>query len=226
MFFQKKTKKDEAVCHACRSEVSEKYSYCPYCGQHLVDSEHEMKKFGMIGRSDIPDEELLQQELAAQMGFADRIFSSLMKTLMRNLNAQMSIETTEMRTTPNGVRIRMGSPQKQKREQHIVNRPLSNEQLERISSLPRTEAKTNVRRFSDRIVYELAAPGVQSIDDVLFSKTESGYEIKALTKNKVYTSNLPLNLPLRGFALHDKGVIVEFALHWFPSYVFIFSLCI
>lgn len=212
MFFKKKTKKDEVACLHCRSLVAEKYSYCPYCGQHLINPEKEMKEFGMLGRSDIPDEELIQQAFASQMGVADRLLGSLMKTLMRNLNAQVSIETAEVRTTPNGVRIRMGAPQQKRREARVINRPLSEEQLSRISSLPRTEAKTSVRRFSDRVVYELAAPGVQSPEDVFFSKTESGYEIKALTKNKVYTSNLPLNLPLRGFAINEKGLIVEFGI--------------
>lgn len=213
MFFRKKSKK-EAACPHCRSAISEKYSYCPHCGQYLIDGERELKEFGMLGRSDIADQELIQQAFAAQMSMADRLLGSLMKTLMRNLNAQISVETTEVRTTPNGVRIRTTSPHatQQKRKERVINRPLSDEQLARITSLPRAEAKTNVRRFSDKVVYEVAAPGVQSTDDVFFSKTESGYELKALAKNKVYTSNLPLNLPLRGFAIHDKGLIVEFAL--------------
>lgn len=212
MFFRKKTKKDEAACPNCRSAINEKFSYCPHCGQQIVDSEREMKEFGMLGRSDIADQDLIRQAFAAQMGMADRLLGSLMKTLMRNLNAQVSIETTEVRSTPNGMRIRTTTPhtQQKRREARVINRPLSEEQLARISSLPRAEAKTNVRRFSDKVVYEVAAPGVQSTDDVFFSKTESGYELKALAKNKLYTSNLPLNLPLRGFALSDKGLIVEF----------------
>ena len=97
MFFKKKAKKDEVACPNCRSAVTEKFRYCPYCGQHLLNSEREMKEFGMLGRSDIADEEIIQQAFTAQMTMADRLLGSLMNALMKSLNSQMrGVEAAEV----------------------------------------------------------------------------------------------------------------------------------
>ena len=79
-----------------------------------------------------------------------------------------------------------------------------------MSTLPRTQAKTNIRRLSNKVIYELATPGLQSVQDVFVSKTESGYEIKALGDKKIYVNNLPIDLPMRGFSVEDNKLLVEF----------------
>ena len=58
--------------------------------------------------------------------------------------------------------------------------------------MPRAEAKTKLRRLSDKVVYEIAAQGIESPDDVLISKLESGYEIKAIGKKKIYVNTIPM----------------------------------
>ena len=213
MFFKKKPK-EEVSCPKCKSEITEKYSFCPYCGLHLVNPEKELREFGMLGRSDIADDEIVRHALNSNMSVTDRLLGSLMNSLLKNIDMQFrEVETTEVKNTPNGVRIRVGIPaQQRKREQKVVNRALTEQQLTRMSSLPRTEAKTNVRRLADKVVYDLATQGIESPDDVFVSKTESGYEIKAIAKSKVYVNSVQVNLPLRGFSLHEKGLTVEFGL--------------
>lgn len=66
--------------------------------------------------------------------------------------------------------------------------------------------------MSDKVIYELAVPGVQSVQDIFISKLESGYEVKAIGKRKVYVNSLPVNLPLKKYSITDKQVIVEFGL--------------
>lgn len=171
----------------------------------------------MLGRSDIADEEMIRHAFASNMSVADKLIGSLMGSLMKNLDMQFrdarEIETAEVKSTPNGIKIRVGVPvQQRRREARVASRQLTEQQLTRMSKLPRSEAKTNVRRLADKVVYDLAAHGVESPDDVFVSKTESGYEIKAIAKNKVYINSVPVNLPLRGFSLHDKGLTVEFSL--------------
>ena len=72
--------------------------------------------------------------------------------------------------------------------------------------------KTNVRRLSDKVVYELKTTGIESVDDVFVSKLESGYEIKAIGNKKVYVNSLPVSLPMKGYSISDAGITVEFAL--------------
>ena len=213
MFFKKKPK-EESVCPKCKSEIAEKYSFCPWCGLHLINPQKELKEFGMLGRSDIADDEMIRHAFASNMSMADKFIGSLMNSVLKNIDMQIrEVETTEVKSMPNGIRIRVGAPvQQRRRESKMTNRQLTEQQLTRMSKLPRSEAKTNVRRLADKVVYDLTAQGIESEDDVFVSKTESGYEIKAIAKNKVYVNSVPVNLPLRGFSLHDKGLTVEFGL--------------
>lgn len=52
---------------------------------------------------------------------------------------------------------------------------------------------------------------IESIKDIFVSKIESGYEIKALAKNKVYVNSLPVNLPILSFTLNNDSLFVEFS---------------
>ena len=79
-----------------------------------------------------------------------------------------------------------------------------------MSNLPRAPAKTSVRRLSDKVVYELSAPGIESVEDVFVSKLENGYEIKAIGGKKVYVNSLPVNLQLKGFSISENKLLVEF----------------
>lgn len=82
--------------------------------------------------------------------------------------------------------------------------------MKKLSSLPRTTAKTKIKRLSDKVIYELAAPGIESPEDIFISKLENGYEIKAIGKKKIYTNSLSIDLPIRGFSLTDNKILVEF----------------
>src|SRR3990172_3572410 len=116
--------------------------------------------------------------------------------------------------SPNGIKIKIGIPQgKQNRQQkpkHSIKKQITEAQLEKMSNLPRAPAKTSVRRLSDKVVYELSAPGISSTDDVFVSKLENGYEIKAIGGKKVYVNSLPVNLQLKGLVISDNKLLVEF----------------
>jgi hypothetical protein len=76
--------------------------------------------------------------------------------------------------------------------------------------LPRVEASSSMKRLGDKIVYELKTLGVSSLEDVFVSKLAEGYEIKAIGTKKVYVNSLPVELPLQGYTLHEKGLTLEF----------------
>jgi hypothetical protein len=213
MFFNKKAK-----CGNCSSNVEKKFSFCPYCGSSLSNKEEEMKEFGLLGKNDMVKEEM-QGEPLANMGITDKLVNSLMNSMMKSLDKQFkniaaqdveNLENASIEQLPNGIKIRIGVPHVKPKPKQHKRKEITPEQLERMSKLPRTEAKSKIRRLSDKVIYEIAAPGIESPDDIFISKLESGYEIKAIGKKKIYTNTIPMTLPLRGFSFDSKGLFVEF----------------
>ena len=87
---------------------------------------------------------------------------------------------------------------------------ITSEKAEKIAKLPRIEPKSTMKRLSGKIVYELEVPGVEDIKDILINKLENSIEVKAISKNKVYSKNLNINLPLIGYGLNQDNLIIEF----------------
>jgi hypothetical protein len=212
MFFGKKNK--EIKCESCEKSVDKKFSFCPYCGESLL-SDEDLEDYGMLGKDD-------SEELSplASMGFTDKILNSLMNNVMKSIDKQMKESMRldgkpEIRTLPNGIAIRVGNVplnfQNKAPEKKSPNLPkITDEQIERISKLPRAEAKTHAKRLANKLIYELTTPGVKDIKDVLVSKLESGYEIKAIGEKKVYVNSIPVNLPLKQITLEKNKLLAEF----------------
>jgi len=202
----------------CKSSVNKEYSFCPHCGYSMVDIEEEIKEFGMLGRMDEVAQPKAQPN-SVNLGITDKLINSLMQNLMKSLDAQMKNPekngVPEIQSFPNGIRIKIGMEEptkkatKKEKKQTIT---ITEEQIKRMASMPRTTGKTNMRRLPDKVVYEISAPGIQSLQDIFVSKLESGYEVKAIGKNKVYVNSLPINLPMKSYAITEKGINIEFSL--------------
>lgn len=210
MFFKRKGKKEKELCPECSDVIEEDFMFCPYCGLDLTDPEEEMQDFGLIGGSDkIKD----QKNPFSQLGITEKMISSLMQNMIKNVRIEMHPSNSpEVHSFPNGIKINMGVPKQQVRKSQ-QEQEITEEQIQKLSDLPRMAAKTKVRRFSDKIIYELSAPGIESVKDIFVSKIESGYEIKALAKNKIYVNSLSVNLPLTKYSIDDNKLTVEFSLH-------------
>ncbi len=89
------------------------------------------------------------------------------------------------------------------------NRILTSDEEERYSKLPRKEPSTKVRRFSDRILYELSVPGVKNKKDILINKLQKSIEIKALSKEKVYSKMIPTSLPIKKYDFKEGKIFLE-----------------
>lgn len=212
MFFNRKSKKESIKCENCNLKIENKFNFCPSCGTEIIN-ENEIRDLGMLGKSDLPNQEI-NQEIPVQQnfGFTDKIISSIINSLIKNIDKQFKeLDKTEVRTFPNGIKIRIGSPmQVQEEKVRLIKPRVTEEQIKRMSSLPRSNAKTSVKRLGDKVIYELSASGINSPEDVFVSKLESGYEIKAIGNKKVYINSLPINLPIRGFVIHENKLLVEF----------------
>jgi hypothetical protein len=212
MFFKKKKKEPEYFCPECESELDDSFSFCPYCGIYLLDPEEEMEDFGMLGKNDVSNN-FANERMNIGYGLTDRFLGALINNLARTFEQQFrEMEKAEISNMPNGIKIKIGMPQQNIQHQKI-NKPISEEQLKKMAALPRATAKTTVRRLSDKVIYELNTPGLISVDDVIVSKLESGYEIKAIGDKKVYVNSLPIKLPLRSFSIYDNKLFVEFRVH-------------
>jgi len=185
--------------------------------------------FGLLGRNDSINSNF-QEPIAQGLGITDKLISSVFNSLMKNLDKQFQnqfkemekeFQNAEIKTFPNGIRIKIAGPQiiqaKQKKKAQ-ARKPITPEQTAKISSLPKAEAKTSVKRLGDKVVYELNTPGVQSVDDIFISKLESGYEVKALGSKKVYVNSIPVNLPISKYSVLDNKLFVEFNSAFRPDF--------
>ncbi len=211
-------------CSRCGGKLKEVYSFCPYCGIDLRNSEADIRDFGMLGKNDEVFGAPLVGGLGG-MGITEKMFNSVFTALMKNFEKQMQGMNQgdeldnmgpEIERIPNGIKIKLGNfgmkPVHHHHEKKPQKKVITDEQIQRMSKLPREEAKADVRRLSDKVVYELKTQGVENVNDIFVSKLENGYEIKAIGKTKVYVNSIPVNLPIRQYSIKDNKLSVEFGL--------------
>ena len=208
-------KKDS--CPHCNNAVEKAHSFCPTCGAQIKSPQDEAQEFGLLGRTDRVHQQPMQGQtnVANNLGFMDKMANKLIESMIKNVVKSVESELSQMgdaeiKEMPHGFQIKIGNQQVARRQKQPTLAKVTAEQLERMAQLPRAEAKSQMKRLADKIVYELAMPGVKDVKDVFVNKLETGYEIKAISSKKVYTSSIPLNLPMKSYAIGEKGLTVEF----------------
>ncbi|MEM4259566.1 MAG: hypothetical protein QXS38_02285 [Candidatus Pacearchaeota archaeon] len=222
MFFNKK---DRGIkCENCKSKISNKFNFCPFCGQSTIDEQKELREFGLLGRNDFARPKEKKRDIFSGFGITDNVINSIMNSVLKSFDKQFKelseaeLEAdADIEQSPNGIKIKIGLPAsshnpKQNKATKIFKNQPTEEQINKMKNLPRTEAKTTVRRLSDKVIYELITPGLESPDNVFISKLETGYEIKAIAKKKVYVNNLPISLPIKNYSLSENKLLIEFKL--------------
>lgn len=218
-------------CPKCSKRVKSKYDFCPYCGINLnPEADLDNGEYGFLGKDDLND-------LGIKLPFG---FNALMKPLMKELSKQMTDldkeikgEQKHFKEEPKRTKavksfsIHIGIPgqnpivlnsgnsgaqiiTKNKKEFNLPK--VSDNNLESLKNLPRKEPKTNVRRLSDRIIYEIGLPGVNSLDKINISNLEDGIEIKAIGKDVIFTKMIDVSLPLKRYDFKDNLLILELGL--------------
>ncbi len=187
-----------------------------------MDEARERADYGLLGLSDFDRHsgEAVQQE---GLGIADRMINSIFNSMVNTINKQMQNQFREMKADdkaeivsfPNGIKIKISGQNNNvaKQKQKQQKREISAELIRRINSLPKSKARGSMKRIGNKVYYEIAAPGIVSTDDVLVSKLESGYEVKAIGKKKVYVNSIPINLPLKSYSISDTKLLMEFSSH-------------
>lgn len=199
-------------CPRCNNKFSKKYNFCPYCGHNMRGTE----KFF---------------EPSFNLGFPfNAIFKQLEKQIekeMRSIDKNMDKSLLDMDDpTPlvKGLTIKIdssnGTPvikvsSSNKSENEVVPRErvglktnIDEKKAEEISRLPKEEAKTTVRRLTDRIIYELDIPGVNK-EDIIVTRLQNSIEIKAFSKDKAFFKLIPVSLPILNSKLEEGKLVLE-----------------
>jgi len=198
-------------CKRCSQKVSKKYYYCPYCGTDLKgDAERSfepMLNLGFPFNMLVKQIEKQFQEIDSQLG------NNLDKALLDSGGISINIDTSSGQPA---IRIRTNSdqkgphPQEKERPARDITKigNISEDKLHKFSHLPKEEPSTKVRRFSNRLVYELTLPGVKS-ENIVISKLENSIEIKAFADNKAFFKLIPISLPILKSDLKDGLLTLE-----------------
>ena len=181
------------VCPRCGKSLKDKYDFCPHCGTAL---EKKTEDFGMLGKDDFFSNNF--NEMRLPFGFN---LSNIVSTLMNSVEKQL--KETEKRPNKiegakrniiiniagmpiaNQMPTQIESPVK-KETKNISLDNFSSEKLRKFSALPKEEPKTNIRRLSNKVIYEINLPGVKSAKDISILNLEKGIELKAVSEKKAY----------------------------------------
>ncbi len=210
------------ICRRCGSSIKGKYDFCPYCGNQL---EKKKENFGMLGKDDFFNESPEEPRLPA--GF-NLLFNSLMKNFEKQFReAERKTEKPEEKKGHISISIsafgnkapliKVSSPVRQDVEKKRIKRKsfddLPPEKLKKFSQLPREEPKTSIRRLSNKVLYEVALPGVKSAKDISILNLEKGIELKAVSDKKAYLKSIPINLPIIKYKLSKGKLVLEMDAH-------------
>jgi len=196
--------------------VKDSYDFCPYCGNALNDNFE--NDWGILGRDDNPNfvrnsNPFGNDMISKMLGGAVRMLQKEMQKGMGNENFQPN---SNFKLMINGKEVNLNNSQNKKqfvkRNNIKIPSSFSAENLKKFSSLPRVEPVANMKRFADKVIYEIELEGVKSMEGVIIIRLESSIEIKAVAKDKSYSKIIPVNFPIIGCDLSDGKLILEFAI--------------
>jgi len=207
------------ACTKCRRKINKTYRFCPHCG--YGDEDFDSEKWGMLGKNDL----IPQDNFQLPPGF-NMIFNSLMKNLgkqLRNIDneSQKSFDKGDKKrgmsisistSGGNPPKIELNSLEDKKRRIQKMPNQFSKESSKKFSALPKKEPKTNIRRLSDKVIYEIEIPDVKSLKNISIIKLESSVEIKAIGKKIAYFKRIPLNFPIINYVFSNEKLILEFGI--------------
>lgn len=209
-------------CPKCEKKIEKKFDFCPYCGKNFK-SRYDDEDYGFLGKNDFINEDT-NSMLNIGGSFMDKMIKNAMKMIEKQMSEmpdgfEQGIRKTQSKMPPN-MRVRFmingreipimqeNEPQKQQ-----IQKPkkisISEQQAKQLAKLPRKEPKTTMKRLSGKLVYELAVPGVNDLQDIIINKLENSIEIKAISKTKVYSKNINVNLPILKYSLDNENIILE-----------------
>jgi hypothetical protein len=226
-------------CKRCNNRISKKFKFCPNCGFILNKSTEKDYGLLGLDDSQEQQLPMQQQENSILekigSGMLNKMLTSSIKMLEKEMRKEANqspnnkpnftkMPKTNFQLYVNGKKININEkniPQLQTGQTRQTTNNQSNqkkqqtprpsrETLKASAKLPRKEPKSKLQRIRDKVVYELDVPGVYELDQILINKLEDSTEIKAYSKDKVYTKILPIKLALISYYLKHQKLFLEF----------------
>lgn len=194
--------------------MSNKHRFCSFCGYPLK-IDYEKEDWGMLGKDDFEEEKDLFSS-AFFGGFSGSMLNKMLGSAMKMLEKEMSKTKPQTRTNIrlmiNGKEINLNGDSRmpdKRITKELPSSSFSKENLKKFATLPKKEPLTNIRRLSDKVIYEIKMPGIKSIKDVSIIKLENSIEIKALAKNQAYFKLISINLPITNYEITKGKLVLE-----------------
>ncbi len=203
-------------CPKCNEKIEKNNKFCSNCGHNLNPNAKE--DYGFLGKDDFEDS--FNSMLGNNIPM-NKLFKTAMKMtekMMKDMQNQEYNQPKEPHKSNMDIQFFVNGKRVFPEKKQIVNqkpleikkpKKISNEKAEKFAKFPRKEPKTKMKRLSNRLLYEIAMPGVRDENDVLVNQLENSIEIKALGKNKVYSKIIDVNLPIVGYKLDNENLILE-----------------
>ena len=213
-------------CFHCNKRISKDFDFCPYCGRSLANPIKEREDYGLLGKNAASPAQFENQfNNMFSQPMLNKMLSSAMKMLEKELNQipkDINSKTKPEMPLPsnfelfiNGQKIPLNNQpiNISQNKQIIQEKPkikVNEEFLKRAAKLPRKEAKTKITRIENKVIFELATPGLLTLQNILINKLEDSIEIKAYTDDAVYFKTLPIKLNLLKYYLKEDKLFLEF----------------
>lgn len=213
---------EKKECKNCGEKIRSKHKFCPNCG-NLSSKKFKKNDLGMLGENDSVNEfENFSNSIFG--GIGGKMIGKMLENAMKMLENEMQKEIKRKNFQPkidykmfiDGKRINLdyGNPRRiKKQKKEIPSSDLPQGNWKKFSELPKKEPSTNVRRFSDKVIYEIYMPGVKSEKDLSIIKLENNIEIKGASKNKVYQKLIPMNFPITNYNLSNGKLVLELGIN-------------
>ncbi|MEK6760666.1 MAG: hypothetical protein AABX93_01960 [Nanoarchaeota archaeon] len=201
-------------CIRCGEKTGNKHNFCPNCGVPFNEKNSKKSDLGMLGDSDEQEMEIANSLFG---GFGGKMMGKMLESAMKMLEKEMQKEMkkskpkTNLQLFVNGKKVDLGNYAQDNKmeEEEISVEKLPNSDLKGFSDLKKKEPSTNIRRLSNKVVYEVDMPGIDSEKDLSIVKLENSIEIKAMSKNKAYRKIIPIGLPIKNYNLSKGKLVLE-----------------
>lgn len=225
---------NKKTCKNCRKKISQKDNFCPNCGAVQKDSSQQKKEWGLLGN----DDNINRQNQAPQDpmggGMLNKMVSGMMKMLekeiQKDMQKKMQNSQNQEKNPPqeqgkmppnfklmiNGKEVDLGgnkpqSAQEKPKQKELTQQDLPYNKLRGFAKKEKQEPSTSVKRFSDRVVYEINIPGVESKEELSITKLENSIEVRAKSKDKSYFKVIPIDSPITGYDFKKGKLSLEFS---------------
>jgi len=222
-------------CKNCGEKISPKNNFCPSCGAP-VNGKPNKGDYGMLGKNDASEDKNQEENFLSDSifsGFGGKVMGKMLNSTIKMLEKEMAksmkeaeklskaprnhfelyingkkINPENIKVTNKPVMLQKKSPKKEVVNQ---NKLFTRDKKEIFQKLDREEPKSNLKRLSDKVTYEVSLPGVKSINDVSIVRLENSIEIKAVSekRKKSYEKIIPVKMNLAGYFLEDETLFIE-----------------